>query len=127
MTSRKNDALNPEAASRRRFIRQSAAASLLTLGAVGAPAIVRGRNLNDKLNLAIIGAGGRGGDVFWRHCRCVALMQKGGVAQVMGPVDGRVQRGKVQDGNRLAVQPHSACNKPVEGLGSRCAASTGTS
>ena len=61
MTSRKNDALNPEAASRRRFIRQSAAASLLTLGAVGAPAIVRGRNLNDKLNLAIIGAGGRGG------------------------------------------------------------------
>jgi len=27
-----------------------------------APAIVRGRNLNDKLNLAIIGAGGRGAD-----------------------------------------------------------------
>jgi predicted dehydrogenase len=30
------------------------------LGALFAPAIVRGRNLNEKLNIAIIGAGGRG-------------------------------------------------------------------
>ncbi|MDX2030656.1 MAG: Gfo/Idh/MocA family oxidoreductase [Blastocatellia bacterium] len=43
--------------SRRRFLAQAAAAGLV---GVGAPAIVRGRNLNDKLNLAIIGAGGRG-------------------------------------------------------------------
>ena len=43
--------------SRRRFLAQAAAAGFL---GVGAPAIVRGRNLNDRLNLAIIGAGGRG-------------------------------------------------------------------
>lgn len=43
--------------SRRQFIRQS-----LALGVtIGAPSIIRGRGLNDKLNLAIIGAGGRGG------------------------------------------------------------------
>src|SRR5262245_66572849 len=30
--------------------------------ALAAPAIIRGRDLNDKLNLAIIGAGGRGAD-----------------------------------------------------------------
>jgi predicted dehydrogenase len=41
---------------RRHFLRQAAAAGAVTL----APAIVRGRNLNGKLNLAIIGAGGRG-------------------------------------------------------------------
>src|SRR5581483_1063930 len=33
----------------------------LTAGTVFAPAIVRGRNLNEKLNIAVIGAGGRGG------------------------------------------------------------------
>ncbi len=43
--------------SRRRFLNQATAAGIVTLAA---PAIVRGRNLNDKLNLAIIGAGGRG-------------------------------------------------------------------
>src|SRR5262245_58930020 len=45
--------------SRRRFLNQAAAAGVTALAA---PAIVRGRNLNDKLNLAIIGAGGRGAD-----------------------------------------------------------------
>ena len=45
--------------SRRSFLAQSAA---LAAGAViAAPAIVRGRNLNEKLNIAIIGSGGRGG------------------------------------------------------------------
>jgi len=43
--------------SRRQFLTQTAAAAVVGLAA---PAIVRGRNLNDKLNLAIIGAGGRG-------------------------------------------------------------------
>ncbi|NDD65186.1 MAG: gfo/Idh/MocA family oxidoreductase [Acidobacteria bacterium] len=43
--------------SRRQFIRQSLAAGI----AIGAPSIIRARGLNDKLNLAIIGAGGRGG------------------------------------------------------------------
>lgn len=43
--------------SRRQFLNQATAAGIVTLAA---PAIVRGRNLNDKLNLAIIGAGGRG-------------------------------------------------------------------
>ncbi len=42
--------------SRRRFLQQAAGG----IGLLAAPAIVRGRNLNDKLNLAIIGAGGRG-------------------------------------------------------------------
>ena len=42
---------------RRAFLRQALAAGVV---GIGAPAIVRGRNLNDKLNLAIIGAGGRG-------------------------------------------------------------------
>ncbi|MFN0086876.1 MAG: Gfo/Idh/MocA family protein [Blastocatellia bacterium] len=46
-----------ESPSRRQFLTQAAAAGLF---GIGAPAIVRGRNLNDKLNLAIIGAGGRG-------------------------------------------------------------------
>jgi predicted dehydrogenase len=42
---------------RRRFTKMAAAgASAL----VAAPAILRGQNLNDKLNIAIIGAGGRG-------------------------------------------------------------------
>jgi predicted dehydrogenase len=45
--------------SRRRFLGQSAA---LAAGALlAAPAIVRGRNLNEKLNIAVIGTGGRGG------------------------------------------------------------------
>ena len=42
--------------SRRHFLAQSTAVGVI----LAAPAIVRGRNLNDKLNLAIIGAGGRG-------------------------------------------------------------------
>ena len=45
--------------SRRRFLAQSAALAAGTL--LSAPAIVRGRNLNEKLNIAIIGCGGRGG------------------------------------------------------------------
>lgn len=45
--------------SRRQFLNQTAAAGIVSLSA---PAIVRGRNLNDKLNLAIIGSGGRGAD-----------------------------------------------------------------
>lgn len=43
--------------SRRQFIKHSLAVGVT----VGAPSIIRGRGLNDKLNLAIIGAGGRGG------------------------------------------------------------------
>src|SRR5436190_21491120 len=40
---------------RRRFLATTAASVAL------APAFLRGQNLNDKLNIAIIGAGGRGG------------------------------------------------------------------
>jgi predicted dehydrogenase len=43
---------------RRQFGRAVAGAAV---GAFAAPAIVRGRNLNEKLNIAVIGAGGRGG------------------------------------------------------------------
>lgn len=43
---------------RRRFLQSSAAAA----GAIvcGAPAILRGQNLNERLNIAIVGSGGRG-------------------------------------------------------------------
>src|SRR3954470_20240061 len=44
--------------SRRQFTRTLLAA---TGFAATAPAFLRGQNLNDKLNIAIIGAGGRGG------------------------------------------------------------------
>lgn len=44
--------------SRRQFLQTSAAAAST---AIAAPAIVRGTNLNEKLNIAIIGCGGRGG------------------------------------------------------------------
>ncbi len=44
--------------SRRGFGRSVAG---LAIGAFAAPAVVRGRGLNEKLNIAIIGAGGRGG------------------------------------------------------------------
>lgn len=48
----------PAPVSRRTFLRTSAAAGVAV---IGAPAIVRGQNLNSKLNIAIIGSGGRGG------------------------------------------------------------------
>jgi len=48
---------NHRKSSRRQFLNQATAAGIVT---IAAPAIVRGRGLNDKLNLAIIGAGGRG-------------------------------------------------------------------
>ena len=44
--------------SRRSFLKSTAVAT--GVATVGAPAIVRGQNLNEKLDLAIIGAGGRG-------------------------------------------------------------------
>lgn len=44
--------------SRRRFIRTVAGSAA---GLIAAPAIVRGRNLNEKLNIAVIATGGRGG------------------------------------------------------------------
>lgn len=57
MTFRKPAAAK-QAATRREFLAASAAVGLSTLAA---PAIVRGRNLNEKLNIACIGVGGRGG------------------------------------------------------------------
>jgi hypothetical protein len=42
---------------RRRFAQVFGSA---TAGMLVAPALLRGRNLNDRLNIAIIGAGGRG-------------------------------------------------------------------
>ena len=43
--------------SRRRFARVFAGAAA---GTFAAPAVLRGRNLNEKLNIAIVGCGGRG-------------------------------------------------------------------
>ena len=45
--------------SRRQFLQTAAAVTGAAV--LGAPAILRGRNLNDKLNIAVIGTGGRGG------------------------------------------------------------------
>ncbi|GIW96612.1 MAG: oxidoreductase [Pirellulaceae bacterium] len=50
-------ASNDRRATRRRFIRNVVVGTAATLAA---PAILRGRNLNEKLNIAIIGTGGRG-------------------------------------------------------------------
>jgi len=50
---------NQNRMTRRQFTRGVAAAAATV---IGAPAILRGRNLNDRLNIAIIGAGGRGAD-----------------------------------------------------------------
>jgi hypothetical protein len=49
---------------RRSFLRTSAAAGAAT--ALSAPNIVRARNLNDKLNVAMIGTGGRGANNLGR-------------------------------------------------------------
>jgi predicted dehydrogenase len=56
-TSKSSNAASTHS-TRRQFLQRTA----LAAGAVtfAAPAIVRGRNLNEKLNIAIIGAGGRG-------------------------------------------------------------------
>ena len=45
--------------SRRKFLQTTAAAA--ASAAFAAPAVLRARNLNERLNIAIIGAGGRGG------------------------------------------------------------------
>ncbi|MFM7072680.1 MAG: Gfo/Idh/MocA family protein, partial [Planctomycetota bacterium] len=55
-TATKGPAMTGET-TRRTFLRASAGAAATILGA---PAIVRGLNLNDKLNVAVIGTGGRG-------------------------------------------------------------------
>jgi predicted dehydrogenase len=60
-------------ATRRQFLRSSA----LAAASLGFPAIVRGRDLNGKLNIAVIGCGGRGagnlGDVASKGDHIVAL------------------------------------------------------
>jgi predicted dehydrogenase len=50
--------VNRRRLTRRGFVKSAAAAGSAV--AFGIPALVRGRNLNDKLNIAIIGSGGRG-------------------------------------------------------------------
>jgi hypothetical protein len=53
----KDEAKSPNAVSRRKFVEGMVAAGAAL---AGAPALLRGRNLNNKLNLAYIGVGGRG-------------------------------------------------------------------
>ena len=66
MSRFKNDVSRPllasssrTAFSRRSFLATTAAG--VGAAAIGAPAILRGQNLNSKLNIAVIGSGGRGG------------------------------------------------------------------
>jgi predicted dehydrogenase len=54
-----NSSKRATTATRRQFLKVSAAAA--GAAAFAAPAIVRGKNLNEQLNVAIIGSGGRGG------------------------------------------------------------------
>ncbi|HEO71267.1 MAG TPA: twin-arginine translocation signal domain-containing protein, partial [Candidatus Hydrogenedentes bacterium] len=56
---KKSSTNDRQSVSRRSFLRTSAAAA--SVATVGAPAIARGQNTDEKLNIAIIGAGGRGG------------------------------------------------------------------
>ena len=58
MTSANQSHTGPNGLSRRGFLQSTAAAGV---AAFAAPAIVHGRNLNEKLNIAVIGTGGRGG------------------------------------------------------------------
>ena len=51
--------VSTQSLSRRHFLKTAAAAG--TAATFGAPAILRARNLNEKLNIAVIGCGGRGG------------------------------------------------------------------
>ncbi len=62
----KPDSTRAPETTRRQFGRAIAGA---TVAAWAAPAVVRGRNLNEKLNIACIGVGGRGGS----NLRDVAL------------------------------------------------------
>lgn len=55
--ARKNGSEYTRTTSRRRFLQTTAAAGAATFAA---PAFLRARNLNEQLNIAIIGAGGRG-------------------------------------------------------------------
>ena len=54
-----NSSSQPSSHSRRRFLKGVSATA--ATGTIGFPAIVRGKNLNEKLDIAIIGCGGRGG------------------------------------------------------------------
>ena len=56
---RKHDARN-RTLTRRKFL-QTAAVATAGAATCGAPAILRGQNLNEKLNIAVIACGGRGG------------------------------------------------------------------
>ena len=58
ITTRKSSPSQRCRLTRRQFTKMAAGTAA---GVLAAPALLRGRNLNDKLNIAIIGAGGRGG------------------------------------------------------------------
>ena len=53
-----NDMKQSTGISRRQFNRSALGAAVSSMSA---PAFLRGQNLNSKLNIAVIGAGGRGG------------------------------------------------------------------
>jgi predicted dehydrogenase len=59
---KENSMSTPMRARKRRITRREFVGGTLTAAGImaGAPAFLRGRNLNDKLNIAMIGAGGRG-------------------------------------------------------------------
>ncbi|OGG01156.1 MAG: hypothetical protein A3F83_15590 [Candidatus Glassbacteria bacterium RIFCSPLOWO2_12_FULL_58_11] len=70
------------AISRREFFKQgsSAAAATAGLAALGAPAILRGQNLNSRINFGVIGTGSRG-------CYMTRLIAGGAVGQITDVCD----------------------------------------
>jgi len=104
-------AVKREALSRREFIKRgsTAAATAVGLAAVGAPAILRGRNLNSRINFGVIGTGSRG-------CYLMRLMQNHegvGVTDVCDIYPPHLERG-VSAAKNDKVRAHEQWQKLIE-------------
>src|SRR5512139_695893 len=85
--------------------REMVGASLAAVGAIaGAPAFLRGQNLNNKLNIAMIACGGR------------ALANMNGD----GPGSGRRGRGAAPRGDTQAAPPAASSGIPAENITVLC-------
>ena len=81
-----NTSPSPSTLTRRNFV--GGAAALAGAAVLGFPAILRGRNLNDKLNLAVIATGGRGasnlGDVSSENIVALCDVNEHNLAAAVG-------------------------------------------